>query len=61
MVCPIFAWFVSGLAGFWVVCDWFVDGLAGLWTGLAGLRVVSSFTANALELHARRHYSKRCF
>ena len=42
MVCPVFGWFVGGLAGLWVVCGQFccfVGGLDGLW-------MVSSFIAN---------------
>ena len=38
-------WFVSGLAGLWMVCGWFgwfVDDLCSL-------GVVSSFTANVIE------------
>ena len=34
-------WYLTGL---WLVCGWFVDGLAGLW-------VVSSFTANERGKH----------
>ena len=37
LVCPVFGWFVGGLAGLCVV-------LNGLW-------VVSSFTANTYKLH----------
>ena len=45
MVCPIFGWFLSDFAGFWViwlVYDQFVGGVASLW-------VVSSFTANTQQ------------
>ena len=31
MICSVFGYFLSGLAGLWVVCGWFVSGLAGLW------------------------------
>ena len=31
MVCPIFDWFVSGLAGLWMVCGWFGWFVGILW------------------------------
>ena len=31
MVCPIFDWFVSGLAGLWMVCGWFGWFVGSLW------------------------------
>ena len=45
MVCPVFGWFVGGLAGLWLV--WVVCGQFGCFVGgLDGLWVVSSFIAN---------------
>ena len=42
LVCGFFGWFVDGLGVVWGWFGWFVGDLAGL----AGLWVVSSFTAN---------------
>lgn len=45
-------WFVQYLADLWVICcwfDWFVSGL----NGLAGLWMVSSFTANTFLFPSR--------
>ena len=42
-------WFVCGLVGLWLVClvcDW-LEWFGNFLGGLAGLWVVSSFTANA--------------
>lgn len=52
----MFGWFLGGFTGFWVVLlvcgsfGWFVDGSAGL-------RVISSFTANNIvqRVYERLH------
>ena len=56
LVCEWFDWFLGVLWMVWLVCGWFVAGLWVAWlvggwfdwcvAGLAGLWVVSSFTAN---------------
>ena len=47
MVCPIFGWFMSGLAGVWLVFEWF-DWFVG----------VSSFTANVTNQYIKSEISK---